>query len=203
MRAIIPCAGYGTRMNMRPDQSKEMLTDPENRRPLIDYALLICQLFDLSPLIITRKEKMDLNRYVFNKAEIQMIEPQGEWPDTVRASQDHWHDENILILPDTRFSPINVIEEMRTWLNDPNCPDDYAIANHMVNDADKWGVLVGLSTQNAVLYEKPTHLPSYQCAWGLLGWKRAAGARLFSGENLIQLGHVASFRLTGFRDITR
>src|SRR6266850_3092271 len=103
MRAIIPCAGFGTRVGMKSNQSKELLPD-SNNKPLIQYSLDICRLYQIDPLVILREEKKDLQEYLKKeKVNYITIKPEGEWYDTVLKSQGHWDENNVLMLPDTKF----------------------------------------------------------------------------------------------------
>jgi dTDP-glucose pyrophosphorylase len=198
MRAIIPCAGFGTRMNMRYDQSKEML--PAEDGYIIDYSLKLCEEYGLTPLIITRKDKTDLHDYIHNETqyEIQIITPYGEWPDTILMSQDYWHEHNILILPDTRFKPTNVIQLIK---NDLELGAAASIALHSVTDTSKWCIV-----KDYDLTEKPTFNEN-GWAMGLIGFNRSEGARLFNGLRVRGSPYRlldASFQyLDSFQDITR
>lgn len=198
MRAIIPCAGFGTRMKMRPDQAKEMLVDIERDEFIIDYSLNLCKKYELEPLIITRKEKVDLLEYLNFNVDIEIIEPKGEWPDTILAVESSWDKHNILILPDTRFEPTDVIQYIK---NDLENGALFSIALHSVTDSNKWCVV-----KNYDLIEKP-RFNENAWAMGLIGFNKSHGSRLF--KMISQRGrpyHLidSSFQyLTKFEDITR
>lgn len=198
MRAIIPCAGFGTRMNMRFDQSKEML--PAEDGYIIDYSLKLCEEYGLTPLIITRKEKADLHDYIHNETqyEIQIIAPYGEWPDTILMSQSYWHEHNILILPDTRFKPTSIIQLMKNDLENGALA---SIALHSVSDTSKWCIV-----KDYDLTEKPTFNEN-GWAMGLIGFHKSEGYRLFKGLRNRGAPYRlldASFQyLESFQDITR
>ncbi len=134
---IIPCAGYGTRMNMPIGQSKELLLDKAGNH-LIEFYLNHCPHFNITPLVITRKEKTDLIAYCeSNHIETLIIEPKGEWNDTVLASSLLWDEDNILVLPDTRFnSPRTAISDIKKGLELGN---QAVIGLHKVDDVSKWG----------------------------------------------------------------
>lgn len=205
MRAIIPCAGYGTRMNMLPNKSKEMLLDKEDwgignkGKPLIQYALTICKMFNLEPIVITRKEKTDLRQYLFdNQVEFIDIEVEGEWPQTILKSKDHWNMDNILILPDTRFSSLRCIEDIQKGLKLGN---NAVMALHEVPDPNKWGIV-----EDYLLFEKSKFIyTENQWAWGLIGFKGYYGVELFSNmrDNGFELKDVGFTYLNDFQDITR
>jgi dTDP-glucose pyrophosphorylase len=199
MRAIIPCAGKGTRVNMLLHQAKEYLPDPESPQgyPIIDYSLELCEKYDLDPLIISRKEKTGLNEYL-SEYETLIIEPEGEWPETILKSEHLWDKHNILILPDTRFEPTDVIQHMK---NDLENGALFSIALHSVTDSSKWCVV-----KDYELIEKPI-FNEKSWAMGLIGWDKTGGGQLF--KTLATRGapcHLidTSFQyLDSFKDITR
>lgn len=193
VRAIIPAAGLGSRMGMRPDESKEMLYDSMIGGPIIDYALNLCEQYDLDVQVITRREKKDLIEYLTIKGiDAKIIEPQGEWTNTV--AQTNLAENNILILPDTRFNPTSIIEEIK---RDLELGAEVSIGLHKVEDSSKWCIV-----QDYTLFEKQPNLKS-KWAMGIMGFKY--------DEAFIDLeafkDHIldrASFHyLTDFKDITR
>lgn len=199
MRAIIPCAGYGTRMNMALDKSKEMLEDPETKEPLINYSLNLCVKHNLAPLVITRAEKTDLLAHcaTFGVA-TQIIEPKGEWMNTVLMSQDMWHKHNILILPDTRFNSTDVIAEMK---QDLELGAHSSVALHEVQDAEKWCIVKGYN-----LIEKSKHYPGKQWAFGLIAFTNYTGHGIFKqlkDEKVAMLTQSSFHYLDDFKDLTR
>lgn len=199
IKAIIPCAGFGKRMNMLPDESKELIINPNNNRPLIDYAFSLCNLYDLEPLVITREEKKDLIEYCANlNIETQIIEPVGEWPDTILESMHNWNKDNILILPDTVLSPVSVIEDIKTGLKLGN---NAVIALHDVKDVSKWG-----SVKDYNIIEKSSNTNEGK-AWGLIGFKDYYGYELFSAMSTrnknFKLDNTGFVYLNEFKDITR
>lgn len=200
MRAIIPCCGFGTRMSMTPNESKEMLEDTRfGYKHIIDYAIQQCKLFNLDPLIITRPAKTDLIQYCEdNQIECMIYEPKGkqEWDETVLASKDHWYEDNILILPDTRFNSIYCIEDIRRGLELGN---NAVMALHEVTDPSKWGIV-----DDYYLIDKPMYKEGKWNAWGLIGFRYYYGQELFSGvRSGIGLENVGFTYLKSFEDITR
>lgn len=196
---VIPCSGYGTRMNLLPNQSKEMLID-KTGFPVIQYSLDLCDKYDLEPLIITRKEKVDLIDYIKDKnIETLIIEPEGEWPNTILKSQHLWNENNILILPDTRFEPTSIINDIKLGLELGNRS---VIAVHDVEDVSKW-CIVG---DDYRLIEKPKY-SGQGVAMGLIGFKNIEGKALFDtlcvrGREF-QLLDAGFVKLNSFEDITR
>jgi len=207
MRAIIPCCGFGTRVNMLPNESKEMLPDPDmfdspSRVHIIDYSISFCKQHYLLPHIISRPEKVGLNEYIKYHTEgvsLQMHTPVGEWPLTVLASKDFWEEDNLLILPDTRFSyPHQAIQQMKHSL-DMGC--QAVIFTHEVKDPDKWGII-----KDYTIHEKPTKFTSPQTAWGLIAFKKDYGEILFDSmarKEPFSLTDTAFIKLSHFEDITR
>ena len=49
MKALIPCAGFGTRMRMAPHQAKELIPD-ETGAPTIEWSLNICKENNIDPI---------------------------------------------------------------------------------------------------------------------------------------------------------
>jgi dTDP-glucose pyrophosphorylase len=198
MRALIPAAGYGTRMNMRPDQAKEMLPDPTNEGSyIIDYALNLCKSFDYEPLVITRKEKTTLRNYLDSQGvECLNISVDGEWMKTILKSKEYWHSDNILILPDTRFGRFDCFPAIEHGLKLGN---NAVFATHKVKDPENWGVIT-----NYTICDKPKHLKGEQMAWGLIGFKSNYGLELFGKLPFTtKLENVGFTKLDWFKDITR
>lgn len=197
IKCIIPCAGYGTRMGMAQNESKEMLLDTTGK-PVIQYSLDLCKLYDLEPLIITRKDKGDLIEYISDKANVHIIHPFGEWPNTILCSQGLWSENNIMLLPDTRFTPDSVIADMKYQLH-MGCQS--VIAIHDVEEPNKWCVV-----EDYHLVEKSQTTKSTK-AMGIIGFKKSEGHNLFKTLNkrgeyyrLLNTGFV---KLETFKDITR
>lgn len=199
MRAIIPCAGLGTRMKMKHNESKEMLHDPTFAGLVIDYSLDLCQEFNLNPLVVTRKEKTDLIQYcAIKNIETMIIEPEGEWTNTVYISNDYWEKHNILILPDTRFQSPSVIEYMKRDLeNGAKC----SVALHKVTDPERWCIV-----NDYILYEKPDFDLTYAYAMGLIAFDNIEGQYIFPAleKDKTAVPKNMSFQyLDSFKDITR
>ncbi len=194
--AIIPCAGFGTRMGMLPSEAKEMLPDPSyGHKHIIDYSIDICNQYNLEPIFISRKEKKSLNDYLRSQGKtVLIIETKGEWQNSVLMSKDYWHENNILLLPDTRFSPQNVINDIQKSLKLGN---NACLGLHEVPDPPNWGIIA-----NYTIIEKPFGMGGPQNAWGLIGFKGSYGEELFSkmGTKLTNVGFTF---LDYFVDITR
>jgi dTDP-glucose pyrophosphorylase len=198
-KALLPCAGYGTRMNMLPTHSKELLPDPNTGKPLIEYHLDICAQHDITPLVITRADKQDLISYLnSNGVDYITITPEGEWPNTLLASYNHWDDKNFLLLPDTRFEGHNVIPLMKKNLE---LGAKTCFAVHEVADVSKWGQVVNYS-----VIEKPKDTnPGY--AWGVAAFNKEEGQKWLEAMTIrnhpFQLENSSFVFLDKFVDITR
>jgi dTDP-glucose pyrophosphorylase len=198
MRAIIPCAGFGTRMGMHPHESKELLPD-ENGEPLIKWTLDLCKEFGLAPFVILREEKKDLMEYCGeNKVSYQVVIPEGEWTTTVLKSAPYWDTHNFLLLPDTRFMDCWAIKRMIEHLK-LGCA--MTLGTHTVADPSKWGVI-----ENYYVREKNGGATS-KTAWGVIGFQGDSSSKTFF-QDLATRGsarlHDASFTPLGlFADLTR
>lgn len=200
MKYIVPCAGFGTRMNMKTNESKEMLIDPSTGYRLIDNVLRLANITGASVHVITRKEKTDLIEYLKDKpnVEVQIIEPKGEWAATVLQSEKYWEESNILILPDTKWDPLlSTLEQIEESLK-LGCYSVFAV--HKVDDVSKWGRI-----KDYTLTEKPKDTgPGY--AWGLIGFNPNEGLSIFSNCSQgwdLQLMNSSFIFLDSFKDLTR
>lgn len=206
-RVIIPCAGYGTRMGMKPNESKEMLI--HNGFPIIDYALDLCKECDCEPVLIIRPEKTDLIRHLdLNHGRVRrhIYTPTGEFPQTMLDSKEHWGLNNILLLPDTRFTPAQkTIYEM----SHDFYKSDLIFALHHVTDPSNWGVIRRNPKTREIdsICEKPSDITGSHEAWGLIGFNKYVGVDLFTKMLTKDVFHpiknTAWIRLSSFEDITR
>ena len=199
VKAIIPCAGFGTRMGMNSHESKEMLDDPVTGKKVIDYSLDLCEKYDLDPIVVTRAQKMDLITHLNNrKVEVQIYEPEGEWAKSVLATFGNWNDKNILLLPDTRFSPESALGEIRLKLFN----HDLVFGIHRPEVKTPWGV-VEHSDGTIWTAEKPSRDIT---AWGIIGFSKVEGTQLFTHymtSNDFAQFKGATVSLDKFVDITR
>lgn len=200
IRAIIPCAGLGTRVGMSPGQSKELLYNKDGIK-LINHVLDICRRYGFDPLIISRKEKKDLNKYIKELGhDLLIIKPEGEWQDTVLAGSEYWHDKNILILPDTEFET-----KPLEYLNEFFHSRQIVLFTHLVDDGNKWGCVEEVNKE-IIIKEKPKNVKSAE-AWGMIGFRSSVGEYLFNClKKAIFVGHphtTAIIPLTHFQDLTR
>ena len=224
---IIPAAGYGTRVGS--PQSKELLIDENTGRPLIDRALGIQDLINrnhnrnhnheviIHTHVITRAEKKDLIEYVETRGvQAQIITPSKEWPDTVLQSANFWTDKNLLILPDTIWEPNEIILGMLDSLDHV----DVAVATFDTQDLQSFGAFVNVNGE-VWHAEKPANSnfkddnydANYDAAkaWGLIAFRREAGAQLFAQMLKSTFDHewrklaasVQFCELESFIDLTR
>lgn len=201
-RGIIPACGFGTRMNMLPHESKEMLIDPKTNQPLIQYHLDICKKYNIAPLVITRKIKKDLIKYLIDNDidHIALDEGGSEWQQTILLTQSLWLTYNFLFLPDTRFEPETIIKDMLTSLK---LGANYVFALHPVKDGAKWGIV-----QNYTLFEKhgyfgeiPENEDQNYDAWGIIAFHKECGEELFKDST--KLNNASFCFLNKFIDLTR
>lgn len=202
--AIIPCAGFGTRMGMSPDKSKELLP-LANGKPLIEHHLDICRNLKIKPVILIREEKRDLLDFCRSrKIQTVLIDPKGEWTSTVLQSQRVWGIRNLLMLPDTLYSPENTGKFLLQGLYDGA---DVAIATHSPSDLSNWGVVRSSGAGVLSLCEKPKDpTPATDKAWGLLGFTKHSGFKLFTGfesKQWFTIDNAFVVDMLNFKDVTR
>jgi hypothetical protein len=164
--------------------------------------------------VISRVEKKILSHFCENWAlensqdiHVQNIDGSNEWMDSVLQSQAHWDPENILVLPDTRFAPLDVIDQMAESLK----TQDLCFALHEVDEKLIWGV-VEQAPDQVWISEKPQKLriensANKNQAWGLIGFRPRAGANIFTvmkipGWHPIN-GSCSFLELSQFHDLTR
>ncbi len=173
-KIIIPAAGFGTRVGS--PEAKEMLT-LSGTQPLIDFSLEIAKLNRATAHVITRKEKKSLISYLQHKdnVSLQIIEPSKEWPDTILQSKPFWEDFNLLILPDTRFAPLQRTTELLQGLKNY----DLTVGYFNPNALETWGAFDNQSATYKLI-EKPKMLDTkYLRAWGIIGFRKNIGEELF------------------------
>lgn len=179
MKIIIPCAGFGTRVGS--PIAKELNPSKVDGLPLIHFILNEAVKRDWEIHIITRKEKIPLIEYVknFPKTYVQIVEPTKEWPQSILNSSDFWGEHNILVLPDTYFSPVGILDDIASLL----CCYESLYGIIEKNDYSTWGV-VDTNSKDLKLIEKPrpSELTPHHKAWGLIGFQRDAGYEIFTAH---------------------
>jgi dTDP-glucose pyrophosphorylase len=201
-KAIIPCAGFGTRMRMLPHEAKELIPD-ENGNPTIDWSLNICKQYNIEPIVVTRPEKKEFNDFL-NQKNITYVFDEGKSVGTsVLQTKEYWGDYNIMLLPDTRFEYddkffINIFKSMEVG-------NDSMFALFNVEDYGNWGVIC-----DNTFYEKPKRQFTSNdnaLAWGVIGFRKEYGETLFNSYNLtsppLTLSNPGYLFIENFRDISR
>lgn len=201
-KAIIPCAGFGTRMRMLPHESKELLLD-ETGKPTIEWCLNICNQYNIEPIVVTRPEKKEFNEFL-DKKNITYVFDEGKSIGTsLLQTKEHWSEYNIMILPDTRFDYddnffINIFKSMKAGNSSV-----FALFN--VTDYHNWGIIC-----NNTFYEKPKRSFTEEdnaFAWGVIGFTKEYGDTLFNNYNLnsepLILSNPGYLFIENFKDISR
>lgn len=199
---IIPCCGFGTRMHMSKDQSKELLPDPYTGSPIIEWHIHNLKRHNIEPFIVTRAEKKDLIQYCKDKGlRYVVMSPGEEWQHTVFNSHPFWEDYNILVFPDSRFFPTFSLHDIKNALK---YGFDFGLGTFPVSDSSKWCCVT-----NDGIYEKKQDLQGPHLAIGIFGFTRIGGLKLFEGLKThkeykfdIVAQHKTS-NLTMFKDLTR
>lgn len=208
LAVIIPAAGFGRRVGS--PNAKELFLHAEQKLPLIEVAIQKAFQTGGRPVIVTRRDKLELVEYCEKHAQrsqidLVLIENSREWPDSVLLSQGYWREDNILLLPDTDFSPIDILHEIKDSL----IMVQSVWATHQVENGRTWGCLK-IENQRLLQCEKPQQdLPAI--AWGIIGFKKSIGVKIF--ESLLQstsdhqwFSNEFSFEtlpLNSFVDLTR
>jgi dTDP-glucose pyrophosphorylase len=201
-KALIPCAGFGTRMKMLPHEAKELLPD-ENGNPTIDWSLSLCNKYNIEPIIITRPEKEKFNKYI-NDRNVKYVYDEGKSVGiSLLKTKEYWGEYNIILLPDTRFDySENLFIDIFKCMEIGN---DCMFALFNVIDYHNWGVIC-----NNTFYEKPKKSfieEDNALAWGVIGFKKDYGETLLSSYNLTSepliLSNPGYLFINNFKDISR
>lgn len=203
-KIIIPAAGFGTRVGS--PEAKELIG--HQGKPLILKAIEIGQKLGIPCHVITREEKRSLIEFLsqYSHVSTQVIKPSKEWPDTILQSKAFWADRNILILPDTTWSPENIEVKILDALNNY----DIAIGAFQTDNFKTWGVFNSKSNTYS-LVEKPQINNPHYLAWGLLAFRKEVGESLFEKILESTFDHQEKntaftfqfFKLDQFTDLTR
>lgn len=176
-RVLIPAAGFGKRVGSPP--AKELFIDQESGEPLIQYSLRCAALCAAAPLVIVRKDKLELIDYLREKGiEMQLIERSEEWPDTLLQSEALWAEHNVVILPDSKFEPREVAKEMFEYMARGS---RLVFAKFSPPEFNTWGC-IGRQGTRWCSCEKPAQVEEIDdlIAWGLFGFARGEGMELLS-----------------------
>lgn len=209
---LVPCAGFGTRAGSPP--AKEMLPHPKTGRPLIDSVITLAATARWPMTLVTRAEKTELMDHINQQmAHHQLpvnwvlVESTKEWPESVLRTKSLWAEKNILILPDTQWSPqaaiFQVHEKLSTY--------DVCHGVFRTHDHRPWGTVRVVDQHQIQLCEKPlTHRADF-CPWGLIGFRQGIGEALFQALLQSTFDHevktlntcAATVELKSFEDLTR
>lgn len=176
MKVIIPCAGFGTRVGS--PLAKELLPSKVDGQPLIHFIIkeAVKRSWDIH--IITRAEKIPLIDYVqqFPKTFVQIVEPTKEWPHSILESETYWDEHNLLILPDTFFSPLGILDDIESLI----CCYEAVYGIIEKNSYNTWGV-VDTEAKNLKIIEKPSAkmINKMHRAWGMIAFQRHVGTEIF------------------------
>lgn len=208
MKVIIPCAGYGTRVGS--PLAKELMPSKIDGNPLIYFILqeAIKRKWDIH--VITRKEKTTLIDYLSNfpKTYVQIVEPTKEWPESILESKKYWNDKNLLVLPDTYFTPLGILDDMESQI----CCYEAVYGIIEKNNYETWGV-VDAASKNLKLIEKPnaTLIKNSHRAWGMIAFQNDVGEEIFRAHLESTFDHQEKIlpvkskylHLEVFEDLTR
>jgi dTDP-glucose pyrophosphorylase len=196
---LIPAAGFGERAG-RPLAKEMLLVDS---LPMIEWCLSLAEKFSFDPLVVTRKEKTNLLAYLEERKIKYFLAGQTpEWQQTVLAAKHLWREKNLLVLPDTRFSPLQIVKEVVADLSQKT-PLVFAV--HQVANAGDWGV-IDIHSASVRICEKP-RAQEGAFAWGLIAFHQEAGEKLFLSlrhNQWLELPYpLKTKKLDDFFDLTR
>ncbi len=209
IKLIIPAAGYGRRVGSPP--AKEVLFREGTTEPMIDAPIRWGQERGMSVLVITRKDKQVLVDHLtqnHKSVNLFLIENSDDWQSTILQAQREWAPKNIIVLPDTLFSPLTVLDQMPTLLDE----FDVVTARHRVEEASQWGHVWSSKESSFLVAEKPANwVDPGPSAWGLLGFRDTIGESLLESQWQSQKckrayevqGRLGVVDLATFRDLTR
>lgn len=186
------------------------LEEPDT--PLIEWSLGMAERLKMQAVLVVREEKVDLLEYLQNRdVDTVVISSSQEWPESILKAKDRWADYNLVLLPDTRFAPADVLFKMR---DDLRGPYDLSFACHPVKSFATWGV-VAEHEDCFWEAEKPQKMISLSSvvyhAWGVFGFSQRVGSELLSGMLASCFDHewrrlpqqVSIHQLWAFEDLTR
>lgn len=190
------------------------MPDPEGR-PLIDFALAQALNRDWPVHIITREEKRPLIQHLKTwqarglEISWQFVSATREWPETLLLAKSFWRERNLVVLPDTRYLPLDIWDQMQSQ-SEVESDVTYAVMeSEDLKVASSWGVL---RFQPFSLCEKPQEIlpPSY-LFWGLMLFRKHVGQALLEAHLESTFDHqwkalqikADQVRLIDFADLTR
>lgn len=209
---LIPAAGFGVRVGSPP--AKELLLRQGTEEPLIELPLREAERRGWPVLVITRAEKTSLIDYLKqNHPKVRMLlleNPTREWQESLLRARTQWHETNLVLLPDTEWSPLEILDPLAQALTLAKV--DGVVARHRVTDFHSWGHIWSSRERVIQVAEKPlSPIEVPVSAWGIFGFRRAFGDALLTSQWESQrtqkvqslVGRLKSFDLAHFRDLTR
>lgn len=206
LKVLIPAAGFGRRVGS--PEAKEMLPDPQGQ-PLIAAALDLALGRGWDVVVATRAEKKSLVQYLENRGvEILLLEPTQEWPQTVLKTKSVWREWNLLLLPDCRFQPEVILDEI--WAQAQKSKARAYAGVFKVDSGRKWGCLRQNREGRWSIAEKPLEQKP-ELAWGIWLFHKDVGEELFQRCFDSQVDHswqslsfdLQTVELESFKDLTR
>lgn len=216
MHAIIPCAGYGTRMGMLPHESKEMMLNLDTGFRLIDRTINLCRDLDIRPIVVSRKGKYDLNDHISAMSDVDLVVLEDgeskDWHESILKAKEYWHTNNIVLFPDTEaHNEIEAMEHIRFTLDID--PIKLSLGVFSVDNPRKWLIF----KPGGFILDKCKAIPiNTYLAIGMIGFNYDVGDEFFSclklngvyqGYNIYASKQFVSFlqfyKLENFRDLTR
>lgn len=210
---ILPAAGYGRRVGSPP--AKELFLHPKDKIELILRFLLLSHQYNFETLVISRADKIELNEFLLNKKRefnftLLKIEPTEDWMNTCLASHKLWHKKNILALPDTEFSPQEILLEIEKKLSRASI----VYACHRVENPSGWGVIEKRENDYYIFEKNLSHVKNNlnnYLAWGIIGFHSSHGKDLLLAHEKSQKEQIGVLlqntieilRLNHFLDLTR
>lgn len=203
-RVIIPAAGLGTRMGS--PAAKELLPHPYYPMSFMEKALERVEKAGATPLVISRIDKSVLNSWLEEREvpHIQ-IEKTPEWVQSVWASRHYWGKKNLLLLPDTEFSPEKIMQDIFSDLE----TTELSLGVFSVENLSLWGG-IKQEGERVFIAEKLSKIQA-GLAWGLIGFQGDSGERFWQSYLSAQKTHewtevslsLSLHHLEKFEDLTR
>lgn len=206
---LIPAAGFGKKIGS--PKAKELLYYGKEDKPIIEWGLDLVQKAQMQSVVIVRKDKkvlLDYLKIIKSKYQIKICEIEGsrEWPHSLLQSQVYWSQKNIVLLPDTRFSPKNILLQIDQALN----VSSMCFATFDSESLQDWGCITNKAGLLQIC-EKPQKSEPDARPWGVFGFQKERGQELL--EKILLSCHDQKFYhvegssdfilMDNFCDITR
>lgn len=219
LKVLIPAAGLGTRVGS--PESKEMLFRPDGVR-FIDHTIALANKINADIHVITREGKNNLIQYLQSqKISYQLVGTTKDWPETLLLSEPYWNEDNLVLLPDTDFKPISILQDLKNSLIQGH---DLVAARFSETDYSNWGVMSGDGSDWWGCEKPPAETIDFLMknnflnqdlmpvrAWGIFGFKKNKGVEILQTLLESTLDHKWKnlklkhqfFDLDYFHDLTR